>query len=472
MVLAELAIILIAGLALVSSILLYTWQLAIILVSKHSKVETLNYNCTDEEVEEGISFIMPVRKEPLEYIVESARYIKSLDLGRYEIILVSDDDSSLRERLLELVSKLREEGVNIWLLWRSRARGFRTGALNDGLRVAKYRYIYVVDVDSRPHKNLLLSGKCILRRSPRVVAVVGRWEALNKHARISQALNLALKYFVNVLYRARSRAGLYIFPLGTGTLYDAHVLKHEMHGWDENRIQDDVELGTRLMHRGFSIVYIDEFPVFIENPNTYRAFRVQQSRWAYGALDALIARINHILKSPYSVFARIDAILYLAQYIPPALLFLASLVIPCAMLIYSVEPFFLKLLIVSWLVANVIYGVIVNNTVNEKIDSWSRLVQLGRLAAITMSASPYIARGVFKALIRSRESYRRTPKGIFETARERLRIPWELFLALFFSATGFLLLINGWLFSSLWLLLNAICYAYVVIRFPRDVFFS
>ncbi|MEM1803105.1 MAG: glycosyltransferase family 2 protein, partial [Desulfurococcaceae archaeon] len=97
-----------------------------------------------------ISFILPVRKEPLEYLARALNHVKSLGLPNYEVILVSDDSEEDKEQILKLVENARKEGINVWFIWRSEPVGMRTGALNVGLYASIGRYIYVYDVDTMP----------------------------------------------------------------------------------------------------------------------------------------------------------------------------------------------------------------------------------------------------------------------------------------------------------------------------------
>lgn len=459
------------ALVLVPQVFMYAYYSALIALSRRKSTPSV------PKIAGGcqglVSFILPVRREPLKYIVEACRHIHSLGLPSYEIIVVSDDPPDVKDEIFKIVERLRGEGVNVWLIWRSEPRGFRAGALNTGLWASIGDYVYVLDVDSRPSKNLFERALGIFEADGSVVAVIGRWEPINRNTRISQALAYGLELLVNILYSVRSKLNLYMYPLGTGTLFRASVLKGRLKGWDIERIQDDMEIGARILAQGFKVVYLDDSPVYVENPETYRALRVQQSRWAYGALDAAIARFRHIVFSKTKFVVKLDAVLYLMQYVPQALLFAGTTLLAILAIAWFEEPPWSALLFVVWLVTLFIFQVASSKL---KVASgerlWYRLVQAGRLSAITTAVSPYVAKSTLKALFRLKETYKRTPKGAYQKLFSGLRPPVELILGLFFAAAGIAALRVGSIITSLWLLLSSTCYLYVVIRFPRDVFYN
>jgi cellulose synthase/poly-beta-1,6-N-acetylglucosamine synthase-like glycosyltransferase len=421
-----------------------------------------------------ISFIIPVRREPVEYLERAIRRICEMNIPGYEIIVVSDDDEESKSTILEVVEKLRRAGCSVWFIWRSVPRGARSGALNTGLFASKNPYVYVVDVDTYPDKCFLDVATAILESSSEYAAVVGKWEPLNYESRLSAALAAALKYMVGVLYRARSRLDLYTYPLGTGTLFKSDLLKEVLGGWDEERVQDDMEIGARIMSLGLRVAYVDECAVHVENPSTYKAFRVQQCRWAYGALDTAVTRFRHIFRSKYPLLLRLEAYAYLLQYIPQVLVFTGSLTLA---LLELLEPrdylATLYPLVVLYVGATAFNSLALYRYIGDVSESpWGRLTLMGRLAAVTNVVSLYTLLGAVRALLRLRTGFKRTPKGSYQLVYTKLRAPWELLLGLLFAVSGILALVSGAPLTALFLLLHAASYTYVLVRFPRDVFYE
>lgn len=466
----EYAVIVATAMIFLPQILVYTLHTVLLLRSR-SKLLASNSGAGADC--SNVSFIIPIRKEPLEYVVDATRYIHSLGIRNYEVIIVSDDDEDYKDRLFNLVRELREQGINVWLIWRSHPRGYRTGALNDGLFASNGKYIYIMDVDTRPSKCFFKQAIYMLESSSNTVAVVGRWEPLNMDTKLSQALALGLRFLTRILYRARSINGLFTYPLGTGTLYKSRVLKEYFKGWDESRIQDDMEIGARIMHSEYRVVYLDECPVYVENPGTYKGFRIQQARWAYGALDVALTRFRYIISSKHSLIVKAEALMYLLQYIPQTLMFIGSVVLAGLCYFKPLEPCTLSLSLTLILVAMLsIYSYIMYVESGMGTTIWGFLVLTGRLSAISVAISPYIAISTVKALLRQKEIYKRTPKGVYQKLYSNMRFPCELAMGLYFLMSGFVAFIHGLRIISMWIILLSMGYMYVVIRFPRDVFYK
>jgi len=421
-----------------------------------------------------ISFIIPVRREPLEYVERAIRHLCELNMPNYEVIIVSDDEPSAKDAIVEVVEKARRIGCNAWFIWRSIPKGARTGALNTGLYASKNPYVYVMDVDTYPEKCFLDIATGILESNSEYACAVGKWEPLNYESRLSRALATGLKYMTTTLYKARSKLGLYTYPLGTGTLYRSDYLKDLLKGWDESRVQDDMEIGARIMHIGLRVAYVDECPIYVENPSTYRAFRVQQYRWAYGALDTAITRARHIFRSKYPFPVKLEAYLYLLQYIPQVLTFLGSILLA---LLQFKHPFdYLTVvypLLLLYVVVMIIHSTILYREVRVNTSTtWQTLTLMGRLAAVTDAISLYTFTGSLRAIFRVKTEYKRTPKGIYQRVYTGLRIPWELVIGLLFLVAGTVTVLHRAILTAIFLLLHASAHLYVVVRFPRDVFYK
>lgn len=430
---------------------------------------------SEEDYEGFVSFIIPVRKEPLEYIERAVEFISSLGLRDYEVLVVSDDERGFAEKLFERASEWRRRGINAWIIWRSFPRGFRTGALNVGLFASKGDFIYVLDVDTRFDKCLIGRAIGLLKRDPSVAYVVGRWEPLNLDARLSEAIGLTMKFLVNAIYKGRSALGLPIFPLGTGTVFNARILRDELGGWDEDRIQDDMEIGARIMGRGLGAIYVDECRVFVEVPSALKALRVQQSRWSYGAIDVFKTRWRHIALSRQPLLGKIEAMLFLLQYVPAALAFLGSALLAALAITGAKEPSgpLAYSLALSWLASESLYGFLMHRELRKSTkSSWKSLVNQGRAAAVTTALSPYIAFNTLKSLIGLREAYKRTPKGEYQYLITSARIPVEVLLGALFAISALRAYTLGSILSSLWLALISAGYLYVTIRWGRDVFYK
>ncbi len=417
-----------------------------------------------------VSVIMPVRKEPIEIIEDAFRHLSGWRNLNFEVILVSDDPPENLSVLRELVEKWRRRGLSIVFVWRSEPRGFRTGALNTGLQLSNGKYIYVMDVDSRVNESFLLKASSFIEEGE-AVAVVARWTGRNRDSRIAEAVSASMKFIVDSLYKGRSALGLPVFPVGTGTVYDARYLKEVLGGWDEERIQDDMEIGARIMRLGGRIAFIDNEPVYVEVPRRFRSLRVQQERWSYGTTDVAIARFRHILYSKQPWYAKLEAYNFLLQYVPEVLGFLGFIFILLGVLLegYDVMGVYWWLGL-PWIILAGLYSYYYLRSLEELgYDRWRGLVNLGRSAAITVALTPTITGAVVRAFLRKRFVYKRTPKGRHEGMLGSFRFPWELVFTVFTLFASLLELFMGYIYSGLWSLTYSIGYMYACFRWFDDI---
>ena len=424
------------------------------------------------DIDGEISVVIPVRKEPLELLEACISRINSWSIrDKVEVIIVSDDDEAFLENLRRIADKWRANGLKVQYAWRSEARGYRTGALNVGLYLSKGKYVYVMDVDSVVSEDFFHKSVNMLSGG-RAWCIVGRWRVINEDSRLSQAISYSMNYVVDSIYRGRSSLNLLIMPTGTGTLFKREILIDALKGWDEERVQDDMDIGVRVHWMGGSVEYIDEESIGVLAPSMFKSFRVQQGRWAYGATDVLLSRLKLIMGCRKSFLKKFELALFLLQYLPLALTLVGAMALALTSIAYGVDP--LKSywqLGIAWLFTAVVYVAgFIDSNVRRGGSALSSIVNLGRISAVTIAVSPEVFLGVLKALLRLKMRYRRTPKGAFEARSEHLRTPIELLFLVTFMSMGVLLVARNALFTGGWLLLYSTGYLYAAIRWPKDLF--
>lgn len=419
-----------------------------------------------------ISIVIPVRKEPLELLEACISRIHSWSIrDKVEIVIVSDDDEAFLENLRSTVNKWRVNGLRVQYAWRSGPRGYRTGALNVGLYLSRGKYVYIMDVDSVVKEDFFHKSMKILSEE-KTWCVVGRWYTINEDSRLSQAISYSMNYIVDSIYRGRSSLNLLIMPTGTGTLFKREVLVDALRGWDEERIQDDMDIGVRIHWMKGSVEYIDEESVGVLAPSRFKSFRIQQGRWAYGATDVLLSKLKLIINCRKSSLKKFELALFLLQYLPVVLTLIGAIALAVTSVIHRIDPLksYWQLSLV-WLLTSAVYiASFIDSNMRRGRDALSSIINLGRISAVTTAVSPEVSLGVLKALLRVKVKYRRTPKGVFETRGERLRIPLELLFLIMFVSLGILLVSRNALFTGGWLLLYSAGYLYTAIRWPKDLF--
>ncbi len=423
-----------------------------------------------------ISIIMPVKNEPEELFERSLKSIANLKWpkDKIEVIIVSDDPPQRARKLKESIKNISQAvGLNIIFINRENPRGGRSGALNDGLKIAKGKYVMTLDVDNIIDYNLFEEAIGLLENKD-YSAVVARWKPLNADTRVSQAQAFALDYLMDALYRGFQGLGLPVFPLGSGTIYRREVLLR-IGGWDEKRIQDDMEIGSRLIGEGYTTGFIDNHGVRVELPPTVKALRVQQSRWSYGAMDALITRFSYITRAPVPWYARLLYVAFLLQY-TPVVGFMLGLPV---LFVISYFSFINKLLfLILATVSTVLAALYVYSFIHSHRLRGRKLkdifVMLGRSSALVTFLSPWITFYTLKALFRLPYKYKITPKGkeAFKKTSSAIiysRIIGIIMLVLSLMAYIVLFVRNNYVFVNMPYLLFAIAVTYSLIRWWNEM---
>lgn len=158
----------------------------------------------------------------------------------------------------------------------------KSTALNEGLKIAKGKYIIVYDADNTPERDAVYHLVLGLENDEKAGAVVGKF-------RISNAKKTLLTRFINIEtinFQWMAQAGRWFwFKMATipGTNFAIRKsILDELGGWDERALSEDTELSIRVYDLGYHIRF---FPVAItweQEPETWRVWWHQRTRWARG----------------------------------------------------------------------------------------------------------------------------------------------------------------------------------------------
>jgi len=452
-----------------SAVLLLTYTVMYYVGRKHREEGRAKRAFNDR-----ITVAIPVRNEPIEYIDEALASISSWSIrDLIEVVIVSDDIYEAYQEIERVAKKWRDQGVTVYVIWRREPRGYKAGALNTALWFSPSRYFYVMDVDSRVAEDFIVEACSLMEENPGIAAVVSRWRGRNRETRVAEAVSSSMEFMVEALYRGRRALNLPVFPLGTGTVYRTSVLREELGGWDENRLLDDLEIGCRIMRLGRGIAYMDRHWVYVEVPRRLSSLRIQQERWVYGAVDVAIARLRDILSSSQPWYAKLEALIYLLQYLPAIAVFIGFLLLT---LITTIKPYDVLFnywyIGVAWIAVAALYALSFIDSLREKgYSTWKALVNLGRASAITVVLSPVFAKAFLKASLRLRAAFKRTPKGRYEAraSNAKLRFPVEALIGIYALVYSIHLITNRILFCGGWFLTYSLGYIYSLIRWWRDI---
>ena len=369
-----------------------------------------------------VSVIIPMKNEDLEILRRSLEHISKMlwDKEYFEIIILSDDPSDRWRSIEETVEEVSKKYMTkISVIFRDKPIGGRNGAINEAISRSSGDLIAIFDVDSMPEPDFLINTYKKMYRDD-CHAVIGRWRGYSYYrTRIGKALINMTDFIETLLLRGREKLGFYIVPLGSGTLYKREVF-NKIGFLEFDIIQDDYWTGLKMFSKDLKTCYEDNAIVYVMVPSTYEAFKIQQSRWAYGAVQAGVRGIRLIKSSTYSLAKKIELLIYAFQYIPTIFIAYATPIYILSYVIYSpkTDPLInIWHILWLWILVSALYVImyLFVMKLRGRTDLVEIIKSLGTSSALTSALSPIIAYNQLRAFLRKkRYSYKITPKGSLE----------------------------------------------------------
>lgn len=242
-----------------------------------------------------ISVIVPAYNEgPV--IEEALASLASLDYPQYEVVVV--DDGSSDDTLERATAWEGRHGAVDFRVF-TKQNGGKASALNTGISVARYPFVFCMDADSRLEPQTL-------RRAVRpmedesVGAVAGNVKVENRGKLITMLQALEYIEGLNMPRRAQGFiAAVNIVPGPVG-LFRREALE-EVGGYDTDTFAEDADLTLKLVGAGWKVVYEDNAIAWTEAPERWLDLVQQRYRWTRGILQSLKKR-KGLLFRPFPDF--------------------------------------------------------------------------------------------------------------------------------------------------------------------------
>lgn len=256
--------------------------------------------------------------------------VAALDYPR-ELLTVQVLDDSVDETsaiIRRMLPALRAQGLDIEHLRRAQRRGYKAGALADGLTQLDCELVAVLDADFVPAPDFLRRTVPHLVADGRIGMVQTRWGHLNwPDNALTRGQALALDGHFIVEQTARNRAGWFINFSGSGGVWRRSCIL-EAGGWSALTLTEDLDLSYRAQLAGWRFLYLPDVVVPAEVPPQMAAWKQQQARWARGSTRTLLGLLRPLWRAPLPPGQRIMATLHLCQYLPHPLMLLMLLLTP------------------------------------------------------------------------------------------------------------------------------------------------
>jgi cellulose synthase/poly-beta-1,6-N-acetylglucosamine synthase-like glycosyltransferase len=375
------------------------------------------------------------------------------------------------------VNLYKDQGLDISYLHRQNRKGYKAGALEEGMKVAKGEFIAVFDADFIPHKHFL-TNTIHFFTAPQVGMVQMRWSHLNRNfSLITKLQSIFLDGHFVIEHTARNRSGRFLNFNGTAGIWRKTAISAGG-GWEHDTLTEDLDLSYRTQMKGWQFIYLPEYSVPAELPVDIVAFKAQQHRWAKGSIQTAKKLLPKIFKAPLPIHVKIEAFFHLAANMAYLLMVPLSIsILPVVifrrdlnwnqMVIYDVPLFLMA-------TASVSAFYIVSQ--KELYSDWtSTFKYLPLLMGLGIGLSVNNSAAVLEALFNKESEFVRTPKFGVEKSNDnwaskkykgnkKLLIPLvELILGFYFTVAVIICINEGiWLTLPFLMLFQ---YGYLYISF-------
>jgi cellulose synthase/poly-beta-1,6-N-acetylglucosamine synthase-like glycosyltransferase len=400
---------------------------------------------------------------------------------RLEIQVLDDSTDETRQIVRAHVERLVAESkasptgpLDIVYIHRVNRVGYKAGALDAGLAVAKGELVAIFDADFLPQPDFL--AKLVPHfQDPKIGMVQARWGHLNReHSLLTRVQALMLDGHHLVENRARAAAGWLFNFSGTGGIWRRAAIG-DAGGWQHDTLTEDLDLSYRAQLAGWKFVYRDDVVTPAELPEDVSAFRAQQFRWAKGTVQTARKLLARVMRADLTLGQRAEAMFHLTPHFAyPLMVFLSVLLLPALILMPATNPRAMLLVDLPLCVGTtgslaMFYAMAEAAQGRRRVEAFK---QLPALLAVGAGLAPHLSKAVLEGFRSMAGEFVRTPKAGIVTGhhgksgqqryRAKADLPTvEIALCLFSFASTVASIETGHWFATPFAMLFTFGYGYV-----------
>ena len=203
---------------------------------------------------------------------------------KLEIQVLDDSTDESVKSTSDQIEQLKKSGLDIQHVQRVNRKGFKAGALKDGLVNAKGQFIAIFDADFLPEKDWL--KKTIPYFKDEQIGVVQtRWSHINRNYSILTRIQaFALDAHFTLEQVGRNSKGHFINFNGTAGVWRKECIL-DAGNWEGDTLTEDLDLSYRAQLKNWKFKYLEKVHTPAELPVVISAARTQQFRWNKGGAE-------------------------------------------------------------------------------------------------------------------------------------------------------------------------------------------
>jgi cellulose synthase/poly-beta-1,6-N-acetylglucosamine synthase-like glycosyltransferase len=375
---------------------------------------------------------------------------------RLEIQVLDDSTDETRDIAQLAVRRQAERGFDIHYIHRTDRTGYKAGALDAALSVARGEFVAIFDADFVPTTDFLMKTVGYFE-NPKVALVQARWGHINQgYSLLTKIQSILLDGHFVLEHGGRNRAGCFFNFNGTAGVWRRTAIS-DAGGWQHDTLTEDLDLSYRAQLRGWQFLFLPDLVTPAEVPVEMNAFKSQQHRWAKGSIQTCRKVLPAILASDLPRKVKVEAFFHLtANFNYLLMCVLSVLMFPAMVVRYNMgwtEMLLIDVPLFMAATASVANFYLVSQ--RELYTDWkSRVKYLPIVMSIGIGLAVNNTKAVFEALFGGPGEFARTAKyGIASTRdgwqskkyHQTMSVqPFiEVALGLYFTATVIYALAHG-----------------------------
>lgn len=338
---------------------------------------------------------------------------------KLEIQVLDDSTDETVEAVAQTVAAYRAKGYDIHHIQRGSRQGFKAGALQHGLLLARGEYVAIFDADFVPQPTFLRETLPFFEDG-KIGLVQTRWEHLNgEYSLLTRAQAIALDGHFVIEQEVRNKAGYFINFNGTGGIWRKSAIE-DAGGWQSDTLTEDLDLSYRAQLKGWKFKYLVDFTSPAELPAEVTALKSQQFRWTKGAIETARKILPQVWKSDFPLRVKIHSTFHLTNNIVfPFILLAGILNVPLVYIkqkgLHEQYFLFMSVFVLAFIGSFILYLL----SQRAVYGDWRRRILLFPLfMAGSMGFAVNNSRAVFEALFKRRSEFVRTPKYRIEQKKD------------------------------------------------------
>ena len=383
----------------------------------------------------------------------------AIDYPREKLEIQILDDSTDETRSIAEAAARRHaaDGIDIKYIHRTDRSGYKAGALEAGMHVARGTFIAIFDADFVPKRDFLMATVHHFT-DPKVALVQTRWGHVNEdYSLLTKIQAILLDAHFVLEHGSRNRGGCFFNFNGTAGIWRKAAII-DGGGWQHDTLTEDLDLSYRTQLRGWRFVFLPNHVAPAELPVEMNAFKSQQHRWAKGSIQTFLKLMPQILQSDQPLKVKTEAFFHLsANFNYPLMCVLSVLMAPSMVIRYNMGWYEMLLIDVPLFLAATASVANFYMVCQRELypRTWTeRLKYLPILMSIGIGLAVNNTKAVLEAIFHKPSEFKRTPKYRIEGGtgdwmgknyRQAVAVQpiIELTLGLYFTATLFYALANG-----------------------------